>query len=151
MRPSLVGIALVLILAGCKTATSQLEPRGVRQEDSQKSAQDTLPDDYLLFRLSPADHQWVGSCKHLPGFTISLVSPRTSIEGSFDLKTLYSIIKSQNITGTVTYPDGKTTPIAYEMVNHRGKEEIYMKSSLGYFLWEHVWIAHNRIEVAMYW
>lgn len=150
-RPILVGFVLVLALADCKTVSSPLEAGAIRKEDSLESAQDTLPDDYLLFRMSPADDQWTGSCEHLPGFTISLDIPDSSIESGFDLKTLYSIIKSQNITGTVSYPSGKTTPIAYELVNHRGKDEIYMKSSLGYFLWERLRIAHNRIEFAIYW
>ena len=37
------------------------------------------------------------------------------------------------------------------MVNHRGKDEIYMKTSLGYFLWEYVEIRENKIVFAIYW
>ncbi len=45
----------------------------------------------------------------------------------------------------------ETSPIEYEIVRHRGIEEIYMKSSLGYFLWEYFSANDNEVGFAIYW
>ncbi len=122
--------------------------------NQQITAQDTLPDDYLPFALQIQNGRLAGKCEYLEGFTISMDIPGELLENGligFDKDALISLIKNQEITGTLTYPDGKTTPIKYEIVRHRGPEEIYMKTTLGYFLWEYVQIEDNKLIFAIYW
>jgi hypothetical protein len=114
-------------------------------------AQEELPDDYIPFTFSPSDSGLVGSSEFLAGFTITMDIPLERFPDGLELDALYSAVRDQQITGTVTYPSGRVTPIAYEMVRHRGPEEIYMKSSLGYFLWEHVSVTDHEVRMAIYW
>jgi hypothetical protein len=131
--------------------STQKDEPAAQPEESTIPEQATLPDDYLPFTMRPARNKWIGTCEHLPGFGLSLDLPGSIIEDDPNEKHLISIIKSRPTAGTLEYPNGRTTPIAYEIVNHRGTQEIYMKSSLGYFLWEHVRITEDEIRFAIYW
>lgn len=115
------------------------------------ATQEELPDDYLPFTFSLTDSGLVGASKFLEGFTITMDIPRNRFPEGLQLDALYSAVRDQKVTGTVTYPNGRVTPIAYEMVRHRGPEEIYMKSSLGYFLWEYISIEDEEVRMAIYW
>lgn len=68
-----------------------------------------------------------------------------------DIKTLISLAKNKEITGTLTYPNGRKTQIRYEVVRHIGTEDIYMKTTLGYFLWEMLNIKDDNVIFAIYW
>jgi hypothetical protein len=118
---------------------------------AQTAAQDELPDDYIPFTLSLSDSALVGSSEELVGFTITMGVARERFPRGLDLEVLHSAIRDGQITGTLTYPDSHTTAIAYEMVRHRGPEEIYMKSTLGYFLWERVSVTDDTLHMAIYW
>ncbi len=118
---------------------------------SQDASQDTLPDDYLPFTLHKLDNKLEGASEYLEGFTISMDLPQEYLKKELELKTLMALIKNQEITGTLTDPNGKTTKIQYEVVQHRKTEDIYMKTTLGYFLWEWVTIENDKIIFAIYW
>ncbi len=112
---------------------------------------DALPDDYLLFTLIRTDAKWEGSSQQLEGFKVSLDIPASWMRDGFDLNQLMSRIRQQKTVGILTDPRGGTTPIFYEVVNQRGKDEVYMKTTQGYFLWEYVEIRKNEIVFAIYW
>jgi hypothetical protein len=118
---------------------------------AQSPVGEELPDDYIPFTFSFTDSGLVGSSEFLQGFTITMAILRGELPASIDLDTLVAAVRSRPITGTLTYPSGRTTPIAYEIVHHRGPEEIYMKSSLGYFLWEYVSVSDDQVNMAIYW
>lgn len=120
----------------------------------QSCVQDTLPDNYLRFTLNIQNDRLEGSSEHLEGFIISMDIPdRYLKEGlkDLDIKTLISVVKNQEVIGTLTYPNGRKTQIKYELVRHRGTEDIYMKCTLGYFLWEMLNIQEDKVIFAIYW
>ncbi len=117
----------------------------------QSCKQDTLPDNYLQFILSRQTDRLEGASEYLEGFKISMDIPPELLEIGLDIKTLISLVRNQEITGTLTYPNGKTFQIKYEVVRHRGTEDIYMKTTLGYFLWEMLNIQDDKVVFAIYW
>jgi hypothetical protein len=110
-----------------------------------------LPDDYLPFKFQQNAEKLEGKSEFLEGFTISMNLPPESLGGGLSIEALFSLVRNQKVTGTVTYPSGRTTPIDYEIVVHRRDEEIYMKSSLGYFPWEYISVADGNLNMAIYW
>lgn len=123
----------------------------VCQSFAQDASQDTLPDNYLQFTLNILEDRLEGANEYLEGFTISMDIPPQFLKKGLDIQTLMSIVRNQEITGTMTYPNGKTTKIRYEIVRHRETEDIYMKTTLGYFLWERVTVQDDKILFAIYW
>jgi len=113
--------------------------------------QDELPDNYLPISLKIKDEKLEGKCEYLEGFTFSMDLPSGFLEKALDKEELFTIIRNQKITGTLTYPNKKTTEIQYEVVDHRGVEDIYMKTTLGYFLWEMLDIRDNEVSFAINW
>ncbi|MBN1582596.1 MAG: hypothetical protein JXA89_17940, partial [Anaerolineae bacterium] len=107
---------------------------------AQSISQEALPDDYLPFTLHQLDDRLEGESEFLDGFKISMNVPSELLGSGLSIEAIFSLIRNKNATGTLTYPSGKTTKIEYEIVHHREKEDIYMKSSLGYFLWEYMLI-----------
>jgi hypothetical protein len=77
--------------------------------------------------------------------------PKDFIKNGFDYTELLTLVRNQEINGKLTYPNGKTTRIKYEIVKHRKTEDIYMKTTLGYFLWERVNIQENKLFFVFYW
>jgi len=114
-------------------------------------SQTNLPDNYLPFSLKILDNQLEGGCEFLQGFRFTLDFPNKFSKDSLNMTFLMTTIKNHNIFGTLTYPNGKTTQIRYEIVNHTNREDIYMKTTLGYFLWEMVQIKDQNIYFAIYW
>lgn len=113
--------------------------------------QNELPDNYLPFRFTIQDEKLEGSCDYLEGFTFSMDFPSGFLKKALDKEKLFTIVRNQEITGTLTYPNNKKTEIKYEVVNHRGVEDIYMKTTLGYFLWEMLDIRDTEVSFAIYW
>ena len=127
---------------------------GCFQLCTQNISQDTLPDDYLMFSLQIQDGRLEGANEYLEGFKVTMDVPSELLTNGFkgfDIKTLIEVVKNNEITGTLAYPDGKTTKIEYEVVRHRKTEDIYMKSTLGYFLWEKVAIQDDKLVFVIYW
>ena len=118
---------------------------------AQGTSHDELPDDYLPFTLHQLDEKLEGGSEFLEGFKISMYVPSEFLENEWNIEAIVSLVRSQNVTGMVTYPSGRTTKIQYEIVRHREVEEIYMKSSLGYFLWEYMFIQDGKLSLAIYW
>ena len=120
----------------------------------QSFAQDTLPDNYIRFILHTQEGKLVGSNEYLEGFRISMEIPGEFLEyglNGIDVKAFVSLVKDQEIVGTLLYPNGKETLIEYEVVRHRGTEDIYMKTTLGYFLWERMHIQDDQLVFAINW
>jgi len=111
----------------------------------QQISQDTLPDNHLLFTLHILNDRLEGVNEHLEGFKISMDLSKQFLENGLDINNLISLVRNQEIKGTLTYPNGKTTQIIYKVVNHRETEDIYMKTTLGYFLWENVFIQDDKL------
>jgi len=84
-------------------------------------SQDTLPDNHLLFTLNILNDRLEGANEYLEGFKISMDLSNQFLKNGLDVNNLMSIVRNQEITGTVTYPNGKTTQITYEIVYHREK------------------------------
>lgn len=118
---------------------------------AENTPQVELPDDYLPFKFYQLDDKLVGESEFLDGFKISMNVPSGLLGSGLSIEALFSLVRSQDVTGTVTYPSGRTTEIEYELVLHRQTEEIYMKSSLGYFLWEYMFIHDGILSLAIYW
>lgn len=115
------------------------------------TVQDGLPDDYIPFTLSFSDSALVGPSEHVPGFMITMDLPGDCLLDGLDLEGLLACVREEQVTGTLTSPNGRNTPITYEIVRHRGPEEIYMKTTQGYFLWEYVSIDQENVHMAIYW
>lgn len=118
---------------------------------TQNTSQDELPDDYLPFTMHKHDDKLEGESEYLEGFKISMNVPREILENALSMEALFSLVRNRNVTGTLTYPNGRTTKIEYEIVHHRESEDIYMKSSLGYFLWEYMSVQDDKLSFAIYW
>jgi hypothetical protein len=124
---------------------------GVCQGQAEGATQEELPDDYLPITLLRIDDRLEGGSEFLEGFTFTMNAPQGFYWGEFNADTLIMLVRDRNASGTLTYPSGRTSPIEYEIVRHRGIEEIYMKSSLGYFLWEYLVASDNTLSFAIYW
>ncbi len=140
MQPLVTGLLLLLLV---HPVCSQPAPLCTYDEE--------LPDDYLPFTLYQLDDRLEGASIFLEGFTVSMMVPYEFLETGLSIEGLFSLVRNQNVTGTVTYPNGKITPVNYEIVHHRGSEDLYMKSSLGYFLWEFLSVQDDRLCFAIYW
>jgi len=113
---------------------------------------EVLPDDYLVFDLKRAGDRLIGGAEHFPGFILALDLPAPLHSVPLDRETLLSFIEKEPMRGELTYPGGKKkTPILCEVVRHRGRDDVYMKTSLGHFLWETTDITTDRIAFAIYW
>lgn len=126
----------------------------ITNHKSSDSRQDALPDDHFEFSLDILDDRLEGRSKDLKGFVVSMNLPIEFLKKEFNVTELIALIRNQEINGTLRYPKsfgGKKTEIKYEIVMHRGVEEIYMKSSLGYFLWEHIRIQKDRLLFVINW
>jgi hypothetical protein len=109
-----------------------------------------LPDDYLLFILLPTEERWVGQCPFFEGFQITLGFAPSADHSGLTMDRLMALIRANQLKGELLYPNGKITPITFEIVHHRGKDEVYMKSSLGYFIWEYASVTSQQIAFAFY-
>ena len=120
--------------------------------------EEELPDDYLEFTLNILDDRLEDEINELDQLFLTVFLPHGILESGLTLEKLMASVRNQNVTGTLRYPSGgesmhsgKTTEIKFEIVNHRGKDEIYMKSTLGYFLWEYINLLEDKISFAIYW
>ena len=112
---------------------------------------EVLPDDYLVFQFQRADKTFVGEAEHLDGFVLKFQIPEGLRLDTLDADALLAFIAQKGLSGTLRYPNDRRTPVTLHVVRHRGHREIYMKSSLGYFLWEYVDVGSERIAFAIYW
>lgn len=118
----------------------------------QTISQDTLPDNHFLFKLRPVNRGFQGGAKeYLAGFTVSLNFRHGTPEAPLNRPTLMKAIRGGEVTGLLTYPTGASTPIVYEVVRHRATDDIYMKTSLGYFLWESAVVRDEEVSFVIDW
>lgn len=110
-----------------------------------------LPDNYLPISLTINNGLLSGESEYLKGFVFTIDLQKDSLSQIPSKKALFSAIKSNLIKGNLDYPNGKSSEISYEIVKHRGIEEIYMKTAQGYFLWEYLEIDADKISFAIYW
>ena len=114
-------------------------------------SQEELPDDYLPITLMRIGDRLEGESEFLEGYIICMSLPEKIRNEELSVDAIFRAVRNENISGSVTYPNGKVTDIEYEVVRHRDVDEIYMKSSLGYFLWEFLSVEENRVSFAIYW
>lgn len=110
-----------------------------------------LPDDYLPFELHACEGGLVGASEFLEGYSLSMSVPGELLDDGLSIGAIFGLVRDQGAVGVLTYPDGKTTDIEYEIVRHRAAEEIYMKSALGYFPWEYMSVRDDALCFAVYW
>lgn len=114
--------------------------------------QQELPDNYLPIKFTLNDNnKLIGVSEYLDGFTFSMDLKSVSLIEMPNKDKLFEMVIKNRIKGNLTYPNGKITEIEYEIVNHRGIEGIYMKTTLGYFMWEMLDIKRNDLFVAINW
>ncbi len=110
-----------------------------------------LPDDYLPFTLVLQDLLLTGESEYLPGFTLNLKLSCGIPDGELSDAILFAAVRVGWLDGHLSYPNGRTTPVTFELLRHRSVEIIYMKTSLGYFLWEYLTVEKDRVNFAIYW
>ncbi len=115
------------------------------------SCTNELPDNYLPVSMIFRNGKLEGEASHLEGFQFTMEFPNSYSKEKLTRDGLFEMINTNLVTGTLTYPDGRTTTISYEIVNHRDQEDIYMKTSLGYFLWEMLNVKKDKVTYAIYW
>ena len=113
--------------------------------------QEDLPDNYLPINFTIKNDELIGKSEYLEGFVFTMNLKPDSLTIIPNRDELFSIIKENEIKGTLTYPNEKITEIKYELVNHREVIGIYMKTTLGYFMWEMLEIETNKISLAINW
>ncbi len=113
--------------------------------------QNELPENYLPISFSIQDNKLVGKSEYLEGFTFSMDLRIDTLRTIPQKDELFQIILNKEIKGILTYPNNRETDIKYEIVNHRGSQDIYMKTTLGYFLWEMLQIKKDELSLAIYW
>jgi len=113
--------------------------------------QEELPDNYLPITFTIKNNELVGKSEYLEGFTFSMKLNCDTLAIIPKREELYSIVKEQKITGILTYPNGEYTRIEYELVNHRDITGIFMKTTLGYFMWEMLEIGKDEMFLAINW
>ena len=113
--------------------------------------QEELPENYLPINFTLKDNELIGKSKYLEGFVFSMKLTSKTVTTIPKKEALFSIVKEYNIKGVLTYPNDKVTEIEYELVNHRGITGIYMKTTLGYFMWEMLDINNDEMFLALNW
>ena len=124
---------------------------GFERISASETVQDTLPDNYLAFTLNGINNEFEGACEYFEGFRFTIILPGDSVRLALDSTTLMSLIQNRAVTGVLTSPNGKSTPIDFEIVNHREREDIYMKTAIGYFLWEQYKVHKDEINFVINW
>jgi hypothetical protein len=137
---------IICLLLAVSSATT-----GGGSASAQDRAQADLPDDYLPFTFRQLEDRLEGVCPYLEGFTISIDIPALLMADGVSIETIFSLVRDREIGGTLTYPNAAKTPIQYEIVRHREREDIYMKTTLGYFLWEYAAVRNDTLSMAIYW
>jgi len=107
--------------------------------------QEELPENHLLFSLNRSEDGFQGSSEQLPGFEIAMVVELGEAAGELDLDTLMDAIRDGLVSGTLTYPNGRSAEIGFEIVEHRGSPEVYMKSRLGFCVWEQATVGPEKV------
>jgi hypothetical protein len=138
MRTSALATGLILLLSFGQTL-------------AQDTVQDTLRDNYLVFALKKFDNRLEGANEYLEGFRITIVLPKDTLQTDLDSVRLLLLIRNRALTGVLTYPNGKSTSIDFEVVDHRGRDDILMKTTLGYFLWESYGVRDDEITFVINW
>jgi hypothetical protein len=113
--------------------------------------QEELPDNYLPINFTMEHNELIGKSEYLEGFIFSMKLPSDTLTTVPEREELYAIVEQHKIKGTLTYPNEKVTEIEYELVSHRNTTGIYMKTTLGYFLWEMLDFNDNGISLAINW
>jgi len=134
---------IVLMFLGCPPSNESTSP-------DKLPALDELPDNYLKFTLEKKNDRFEGQSEQLEGFQISMNIPPGLLKES-SKEDLILLVKNQEITGTLIYPNGRTSEIKYEAVRHRETEDIYMKTTLGFFLWEYAAVQDHEIAFIINW
>ena len=132
-------------------ATSLILLLSFGQISAQDTMQDTLPDNHLLFTLKKVDNRLGGANEYLEGFGITMILPKDTLSGALNSERLLWMVRTGSITGVLTYPSGKSTSIDFEVVGHRGRDDIYMKTTLGYFLWESFIVRDDELTFVIDW
>lgn len=114
-------------------------------------APNELPDDTIPFTFTLTDSTLAGTSEFLAGFTVTMELPRGCCPGGLDFDLLLGAVREHGVRGALTSSSGRASPIAYEVIRHRGEETIYMKTSQGYFPWENVAIAGDELRMTVYW
>jgi hypothetical protein len=97
------------------------------------------------------DDRLEGANDYMEGFKLSIDLPKGSFEDGLNMSELISIVRDREIVGTLTYPHGATTQIRYEVVRHRGADDIYMKTTMGFFLWESASVQGDQLYFVIDW
>ena len=134
----------VLLFLGCPPSKRSTPP-------DKLPTLEELPDNYLIFTMDRKNERFEGQSEHLEGFQISMDVSSGLLKKDLNKIDLISLVKNQEITGILTYPTGRTTDIKYEVVRYRETEDIYMKTTLGYFLWEYAAVESNEIAFIINW
>ena len=132
-----------LVVTGVSNLMAQDQAEGAPQEE--------LPDDYLPLTFVRIDDRLEGGSEFLEGFSFTMKAPRSLLGSELSTDMLFTLVRGRYLSGVVTHPNGKTSALEFEIVHHRGIDEIYMKSSLGYFLWEYLVADANTLNFAIYW
>ena len=154
MELDLQGTLTGIMVIGCSVRNGGQMKKYKTNHKSPDGSRDALPDDYLEFALDILDDRLEGGSKDLGGFAVSMNPPIEFLKKEFNVAELIALIRNQEIKGTLRYPKSfgaKKTEMRYEIVMHRGVEEIYMKSTLGYFLWERIRIQEDKILFVINW
>jgi hypothetical protein len=140
MKAFLTSAACIMALSG-----------SVRQVAAQEILQDTLPENHLLFTLHRGDGELTGGCDYLPGFTLSLRIRQEEPGSGLAVAGLMEAIGAERVNASLTYPNGTTTDVEFEVVRHRGVDDIYMKTTMGYFLWEAMAARSDGLSFVIDW
>ncbi|MFH1844261.1 MAG: hypothetical protein ABIF77_13740 [bacterium] len=108
--------------------------------------QESQPEDHLVYALQLEDGVFRGVNEHLPGFTYIITIMPDSSRGALDEAGFMAAIAAEAVTGSLTYPTGTATAIEFQIAQHRDSPEVYMKTRLGYFLWEAMSIQPDVIK-----
>ncbi len=119
--------------------------------DAQQFTNDTLPDDHLMIVLESRDGRLTGGTEYLPGFTFTMDVSDSTIQPGFNYNVLINHVRMNKVEGILFYPNDRETKIIYELIDFSGEEKIYMKTTLGYFLWEWMDIQDDRVTFVINW
>jgi hypothetical protein len=111
----------------------------------QEISQESLPENHLAFTLDRVNGGFEGKSEYLEGFRLSMDFTQGIPDAGLDMGMLMTSVHNQGVTGTLTYPNGATTAVEYAIVRHRNTDDIYMKTTLGYFIWERAVVEDDAV------
>lgn len=114
--------------------------------------QEKLCETCVEYTLKRLPDRLQGSSLQFPGYDVSMRLPPAVVGGKLSVEGLRDYVAGHDVRGDFIFPDGRTTEIRYSVVPYQGSTTVFMKTSNGWFPWEHTRVVGDTVVFSYdYW